>query len=165
MPHYYTQLWKNDTWEKMSERLSNYLDGRLARSSSNAFEKMGVKPGDHVYVITDKKGSLILGGKIIVDKVLNQDEAQKYEDWGYCLPEWGKHIVMPLREAGLFTPKNKVPINIVKKLWFISGRKPIQSEDLKNQHGNRTTGDFEKSRLGDWGYGSHLSNQEQGYIN
>jgi hypothetical protein len=121
MARYFTHYWTNKIWIEMAELLSKYVWGKLTRAGSNQFENKKIMPGDHVYVVTIFDGKLIFGGKIVVDKVLGQNEAQKYENWGYKIWEADKHVTMPLSQAGYFTPENIIPISVVRRLEFISG--------------------------------------------
>ena len=121
MTRYFTHYWTNPTWKTMTKLLSSNVDGKLARAGSNLFSKMKVHPGDHVFIVTIIKGELILGGRIIAEKVLEQADAEEYEKWGFDIWQTDKHVVMPLKDAGRFTPENIIPTKTVRKLEFVFG--------------------------------------------
>jgi hypothetical protein len=125
MVRYYTQYWTNDTWRYMTEIKAQIQSYRLARAGSNIFRNRGVKPGDYVYIVTVIDGELFLGGRIHVDKILDQDQVEKYHEWGYKIWVSQDHIVSLIDSAMEFEPDRKVAFHLVKKLRFHS------SGDLK----------------------------------
>lgn len=121
MTRYFTHYWANPTWEIMAELLSTHVDGKLARAGSNRFRSKNIQSGDYVFVVTILDGQLRVGGRIIVDKVLDQADAEVYADWGFDIWQSDQHVAMPLKDAFSFTPENIVPVDDVKRLEFISG--------------------------------------------
>ncbi len=101
MKNYFTHYWTNKTWE--NEILLCAEDKRycvLNHSASNEFEKRGVSEGDYVYIVTNIDGEMYLGGRIDVEKLLNQSQAATYLKMDVAeLWDAKDHIVMPLQTA------------------------------------------------------------------
>ena len=130
---YFTHYWKNDTWRHMTEIKNQVQNYKLARAGSNLFRKRGVTPGDYVYIVTVFDGELFLGGSIHVENILDQDQVERYHDWGYKIWVSDDHIVSLIDFAMEFNPVRKVPFQIVNKLRFVSntGIKPLKLIDGK----------------------------------
>jgi hypothetical protein len=128
MRRYYTHYWTNDTWRREARRADPKAKnkkkrewGLLNHTAGNVFKRRGVKSGDVVYVITIMDGELIVGGKIIVDKILNQSQAGLYLGQpAEKLWEAADHLVMPIRQAEYFNPKNKVPFSVSSRLGILN---------------------------------------------
>lgn len=63
----YTLLWTNDTWDKYSniKRVSGICPIEYV-AGDNKKPLSTVKPGDEIFVVTVKKGSLYVGGRLVV---------------------------------------------------------------------------------------------------
>lgn len=73
---YWTHYWKNSTVR--AHQANNEESDELLHTADDTFEQRGVAIGDTVYVVTVLEGSVHLIGRLVVDQVLNQQEADKY---------------------------------------------------------------------------------------
>lgn len=113
--NFFTTYWKNKTWDENAESLppQQYLD----HTANDHFSEKGIAPGDAVYIVTVKKGKLLVAAKIIVGQVCNTTEAARAlgtSDLWNALD----HIV-----ASESTPLDwsfEVPSNITETLEFVS---------------------------------------------
>lgn len=76
MPRYWTHYWKNRTWHAEARHPRAEGD-TLDHLAGNEFEKRGVEPGDIVYVVTVLKGHLHVLGRMEVDALVTQEQAEK----------------------------------------------------------------------------------------
>jgi len=72
MTRYFTAYWKNDSWTRELQR-----GATLNHTAANNFRSKGVAPGDVVYIVTVLKGELYVGGKIVVERVVSQKQAEE----------------------------------------------------------------------------------------
>lgn len=70
---YWTHYWRNDTVRDEAD--AGY--DRLTHTADDTFLQRGVQPGDTVYVVSNFKGTVYVLGRLIVDQILNQGEAEK----------------------------------------------------------------------------------------
>ena len=128
MVRYYTHYWQNATWKHMVKIKKEVKDYKLARAGSNMFRNRNVKVGDYVYVVTVINGELYLGGRICVEKILDQKQVEEYHDWGYEIWTSDDHIVSSLDKAMDFIPDRRIPADSVKNIKFHtrSGPKPLK---------------------------------------
>lgn len=71
---HFTYLWRNAAWEKkivLAREGYWYLD----YAASNRFRSAGVVPGSVVFIVTVIKGSLFLGGYMVVEDILDRADA------------------------------------------------------------------------------------------
>jgi hypothetical protein len=108
---------------EMKEILKSF-DGKLAHHGTNENVRE-IRSGDMVYIITIMNGELYLGGRIEVDKILNQKDAERYINWPFILWKSDHHIVMPPEKARKFTPNNIVLREDVERLRFLPGNKKL----------------------------------------
>lgn len=73
----YTQFWPEALCD-VTER----LDGRpLRHTAGNAFIERGVEAGDRLYVVTVRKGALVLLGRLDVDRIVDERQAAAVLDY------------------------------------------------------------------------------------
>lgn len=80
MPNFFTHYWKNDTWDYNSKEFPDYIN----HTASNIFVERGVQVGDFIYVVTAKKGVLLVAAKMPVNHLVRQRTAEKmlsYHIW------------------------------------------------------------------------------------
>src|SRR5437667_5175611 len=110
---YFTHYWKNETWDENSHQ-----EGEpLRHAADNQFRLRGVAVGDFVYVVTVIAGRLFLLGRIEVDRILGQEEAEAAV--GATLWQADDHI---LAKPGTENPlrfRREVPIKATKGLRFM----------------------------------------------
>jgi hypothetical protein len=74
MSNAFTHYWQNETWG--NERPENA--GRpFNHTAGNEFDKRGVTKGDRVYVVTNLRGKMFVAGRMTVDRVVGQREAER----------------------------------------------------------------------------------------
>ena len=73
---YWTHYWTNKT-VLMREEQAREAD-ELGHTADNSFRKRGVLPGDTVYVVTVLRGTIHLVGRLVVDEILDQRQADEY---------------------------------------------------------------------------------------
>src|SRR2546426_3577217 len=116
---YFTHYWANDTWAENS-----HAEGEPFRhAASNLFRSRGVASGDFVYVVTVQEGRLFLAGRIEVDRVLGQEDAEARIGQGPLWPA-GDHIVAKPGTEKPVRFHRKVPPDVVNRLRFIGGDGP-----------------------------------------
>src|SRR5206468_1037169 len=113
---YFTHYWANDTWAENSHT----QDKPFRHAASNLFRSRGVASGDFVYVVTVLEGRLFLAGRIEVDRVLGQDEAEAIIGEGPLWPADDHVVSKPGTEKPVQFDR-EVPLDVVKRLRFISG--------------------------------------------
>src|SRR2546422_7418524 len=114
---YFTHYWSNDTWADESIQ-----EGEPFRhAASNLFRSRGVAVGDFVYVVTVLEGRLFLAGRIEVDRVLGQEEAEALIGQEPLWPA-EDHVVSKPESARPAQFDRVVPLEVVKRLRFISGK-------------------------------------------
>ena len=73
-----TRYWRNDTWNQAAD----YSDAgdRLDHAAGNQFSSRGVERGDDIYVISVFEGNMYLLGRMQVDRICDQEEAERLMD-------------------------------------------------------------------------------------
>lgn len=108
MARFFTHYWSNETCDDAVERgfegkpLKHTADNMLARASS----------GDVVYVVTVRNGKLFLLGRMVVEEIIDYEEACERLDYDPWEAEF--HAI-----ASSSTPMaidNEIPVKTVKKL-------------------------------------------------
>ena len=74
---YFTYLWTNAAWKRKTE-LAREGFGAIEYAASKKFSSAGVEPGSVVFLVTNIKGSLFLGGTVEVHQILNHRDAAAY---------------------------------------------------------------------------------------
>lgn len=123
MTTYYTQYWSSK-WLKAAD-----MDGEIMdHTAGDKFVKMGVAPGDFIYVVTVQRGHLYLLGRMQVGKICSQKEAERVLGTSN-LWEGKDHLIA---RSGTGSPTRfdrQVPIRVVRRLQFESpsgGSKPLK---------------------------------------
>ena len=111
----FTQYWTNVSWS-----LNNKNEGQpLDHSAGNSFSKRGVRREDKVYVVTVLRGKLFLAGRMIVDRITTQSQAQQVLGTTN-LWRANEHILSDHGTISHF--KRKVAEGIVRRLQFGDGK-------------------------------------------
>lgn len=141
MPSYFTHYWTNAQWDFSEVGPMPFLRRpgdepwmrMIDHTAGNLFSRVGVQPRDVVFIITVKKGKLLLGGKVIVGKMCGQGEAErileKGEDSWPIYP--AKDHIIPAGKPDRFRPTNRVPDKVVERLLFEGpdGPKPLAFDE------------------------------------
>ena len=110
----WTHYWQKETMLDPVGMASGPLD----HTASSSFRDRGVSPGDRVYVISCYGGAFYVVGRLIVDRIVDQQTAARelpYDPW-----EAADHI---LTEPSTRSPQRSdvtLPMVEVQKLEFIS---------------------------------------------
>jgi hypothetical protein len=127
MLHWKNRLWRPDI---------NQDDWIINHSAGNRFTSRGVSRGDAVYIVTLIEGQLFLGGKMTVDRVVdNQEAIRLFGDWIY---EAGEHLVGAEGSGTPLKLRRRLSSALTKRLRYQSrsGPKPLffkSDESLDNQ--------------------------------
>ena len=71
----FTHYWEGNTCDAM---FADGLDGdTLDHAADKLFTQRGVGPGDKIYVVNNLRGNLVLIGRLEVDKIVSQAEAER----------------------------------------------------------------------------------------
>ncbi len=111
----FTHYWEGNTCDAM---FADELDGEmLNHTAGKLFTQRGVGPGDKVYVVNNLRGNLVLIGRLEVDKIVSQAEAERLlgDNNLWDAPE---HVIA---KPGTATPmrfQRIVPIELTKQLMF-----------------------------------------------
>lgn len=107
--NYYLQYWRNETWDGHHDRV-------LDHTASNGYRQDEPRPGDVVYVVTISKGTLYVGARLVVDKVLGLRAARKaLRDPDIWPARW--HVFA--REAVPFRPDRALPVEAVRRIRLV----------------------------------------------
>jgi hypothetical protein len=85
----YIALWSQPQVEV--ERRLRTASSTLDHTASDQFRSHGVQPGDRVYVVAMREGQLLLIGRIAVERVVDQDEAERH--FGRPVYEARDHLI------------------------------------------------------------------------
>jgi hypothetical protein len=141
---YWTCHWQNRYWRKDIN-----LEGQpITSSGSNLFRHRGVSRNDRVYIVSIRDGQLLLGGRMIVDRIVSQREAVRIT---------GNEGLYPAREWAIGRPQSGTPLNlhralspeIVRRICFIGPIKNLNrysSERVGRTSMDRQHGEFENWR-------------------
>ncbi|MBK6857642.1 MAG: hypothetical protein IPG97_14105 [Microthrixaceae bacterium] len=82
---FWTHYWTHETTVFPEEAVrKRKVPLALDHTAGNAFRKRGVRPGDAVYVVSYHRGVIRLLGRMTVERVVDQGEAESvlgYEPW------------------------------------------------------------------------------------
>ncbi len=125
----FTHYWEGNTCKSMF--LNGYEGQPLNHTAGKIFRQRGIDVGDKVYVVNVLKGILFLIGRLEVEMIASQSEAEKL--LGNDLWDAPDHLIA---KPGSGTPmhfKRDVPLEITKELLFhgAKGFEPLKfvSED------------------------------------
>ncbi len=85
MKRYWTTHWRSEDWNDKS----NTHGARITLTGSNMYRKRGISPGDVVYVVSQRAGKLLLGGRLVVKAIVSRKEAVRLA---------GKKPLFPVRD-------------------------------------------------------------------
>lgn len=130
MPNYFTQYWTNAQWDgSVTPQWRYWTNGgppegmefhkleKLDHTAGELFNRVGVRPGDVIFVVTVKKGRLLLGGRIVVGKICGQREAEETLKAAGRIYDATEHIIAA-DKPDRFRPDNEVPHSVVERLAF-----------------------------------------------
>jgi hypothetical protein len=117
MPRYFVQYWKNEQWEIERERMEE--DSVLDHTAGNELRSKKVQPGDCVYIVTVIRGELFLAGRIEVDQVVSQHEAERLLEY---VPYEAKDHLLARAGGETFDFDRPVPAKVTKQLLFVHKR-------------------------------------------
>jgi hypothetical protein len=122
MARYYTQYWSKE-WLRDERIIEDELLNHTA--GNQFFKKWGVIPGDFIYIVTVNKGQLYLMGRMEVDKVCSQKEAEKLLGTSDL---WeGKDHLIAKPDPEILRFDRQVPLDVTKRLRFLSPTGKIRS--------------------------------------
>ncbi len=118
MARYFTQLWaqSQNHWLQAEEVLAHKP---LRHTSGNQFEKRNVKPGDYIYVVTVVNRQLYLIGRLQVDRICSQREAEQLMSTKN-LWEAGQHAIAKKSTSIRMQHDLLVPRKRAERLTFIT---------------------------------------------
>lgn len=124
----FTHYWADDTCEAM---FGGGCEGELLEhTAGKLFVQRGVGPGDKIYVVNNLRGELILIGRLEVDKIVSQVEAERL--LGSDLWDAPEHVIA---KPGSSTPmrfERRVPMELTKQLLF-QGAKGFESPKFETE--------------------------------
>lgn len=119
MKRYFTNYWTNKTWDYNVGRMVDDSEKTLRHTASNVFRARGISKGDSVYIITVKRGQLLLLCKLKVADMCGYEEAvQLLEDDNLWPAE--DHIIAESPAPIRRTFEVPVPLTITQQLRFES---------------------------------------------
>jgi hypothetical protein len=119
MKRYFTHYWTNRTWDNQVAGNAYKSHKTLRHTASNMFRERGISKGDSVYIITVKRGQLLLLTRLTVAKVCSFEEASRLlntEDLWEAEDQIVAEAATPIRP----TFEVPVPLAITEQLRFES---------------------------------------------
>jgi hypothetical protein len=118
MNRYFVQLWaqSQNKWLQEKEVLAHKP---LYHTAGNQFKKRNVQPGDYIYIVTVVNHQLFLIGKIQVDRVCSQIEAERILKTTN-LWKAGEHVIAKNGTAIPMRHNLPVPRKSAENLIFIT---------------------------------------------
>lgn len=114
----YITLWSQPQIE-VERRRANGVE-RLEHTASAQFRRAGVSPEDRVYVVGTRDGQLLLLGRLNVERVVGQREAEDF--FGYEVYDAPDHLI---GTGSVLAIDRLVPEDVVRGIERESG-KPIK---------------------------------------
>ena len=115
MQRFFTHYWENQTCD--DQEAEGYEGDPLDHTASNQFSKRGVAIGDHVYVVTIRRGRAYLVGRMTVGQIIYSfDEARRV--LGPNVWEAEEHLIA---RKGAGTPmrfQNELSLRVARQLRF-----------------------------------------------
>lgn len=112
MPHYFTTYWDNHS---AKHTLENGRDEPLDHTAGNHLDPKTVRSGDVVYVVTVRDGTIRLIGRMVVDRIVGQREAERLlKDRLYT----ARHHVIAAKGQSSQIRDREIPGRIVRQLRF-----------------------------------------------
>ena len=131
----YITLWSQPQLEV--ERRAGNVGATLSHTANKQVRARGVGPGDRVYVVATDHGRLLLLGRLDVERVVDQTEAERhFGEEAYEAPD---HLIGMGTELRL---DRVVPEQIARKIERESGKRLVIASGEYRVDGNslRTTG-------------------------
>lgn len=130
---FWMTYWEQDTWRYNEEQ-----EGELFRhTAGDNFSRRGVSVGDVVYLVSISNGTLLLGGRMTVGRMLEHEQAiEEYGDQN--LYEAKEHLFATDRKSTPLTFHRKVPPRIARELRFVSKTSPMLKFDSPTTLNNQT---------------------------
>jgi hypothetical protein len=76
--NYWSHYWKNKTVEDLASLIAEgHADDLMNHLAGEMFRKRGVSSGDVIYAVTQAKGDIYLIGRLVVDVVTAQAQAEQ----------------------------------------------------------------------------------------
>jgi hypothetical protein len=109
---YWTSYWREQNWTANTEYEPLGFSG-------GSFERRGVARGDAVYIISQRSGQLLLGGRLIVEEIISRDAAVRCRGRSDLYPakEW---VVARVRSGTPLHHRRQLAPEITKLLRFMS---------------------------------------------
>jgi hypothetical protein len=135
MARHYITLWSQPQLEV--ERRAATGGATLSHTANAQFAARGVRPGDRVYVVATERGRLLLLGRLDVERVVDQAEAERL--LGPDVYEAPDHLIGRGTELRL---DRLVPEDIARQIERESGKRLAIDADRYRVDANslRTTG-------------------------
>lgn len=125
---YWTSYWRAKYWSLNEE-------GAPLSSSGGSFTKRRISQGDALYVVSLRGGQLLVGGRMIVDKVVSREEAMRIRKTSDLYPA-GEWVIAKDGSGTLLHHNRELSDDISKLLRFASGRPTlmfVNNQDLDGQ--------------------------------
>src|ERR1035437_2524139 len=110
---YWTTYWREKYWAVNEEH-------EAVQSSGGSFRKRGVSIGDVLYIISQRFGQLLVGGRMTIGRIVTREEAariRKRKDL-YNADEW---VIGQKGSGTAFRQHRQLAPEITKQLRFVSG--------------------------------------------
>jgi hypothetical protein len=125
---YWTSYWREKSWLRNEEYAP-------LQASGGSFQQRGISIGDAVYVLSLRAGQLLLGGRILVERIVTRQEAVRIlkrtnlhdaDDW----------IIAKSGSGTLLHQHRQLLPEVSRQLQFVSGRSRLlftNANDLDGQ--------------------------------
>jgi len=117
MKRYFTHYWKKETCDSARERLEGH---ELDHTAGNMFLQRGVAAGDTVFIVTIRRGVLIVISRFEVEKTMSQFEAEQF--FAYKVWEANDHLLAADETSAVCDFDREVPPQVARELEFFSGK-------------------------------------------
>jgi hypothetical protein len=139
LPRFWTSYWKVSNWEVNPEFKALWLSG------SELFKGKGLSRGDFVYVISQKSGQLLLGGRMRVARIVPRDEVlrdPRAVQKGKKIENLYKANTWVVGEEGSGTPlkhHRRLTADVARLIRFVSPTADRFVSDKRDQLDPQTT--------------------------
>lgn len=123
----FTHYWEGKTCDAM---FANWEGEPLDHTAGKIFTQRGVGPGDKVYVVNNFKGDLVLIGRLEVENIVSQAEAERI--LGVDVWDAPEHIIAKQGSATPMRFERGVPMEMVRQLLF-QGAKGFESLKFESE--------------------------------
>lgn len=123
MARYFTQYWRNETWDL--NRYDGHQGSMLDHTAGNGFRALKVTAGDHVYIVTIRNGKLYLLCRGTVNRVTDQrGAATALKTSPDMLWEATDHLLFRAEEAAREDYDREVSSKVVRSLTMLRADGP-----------------------------------------